>query len=368
MSNNKKHIEHGGNLRDFTERFQVLRDKILDFSSNINPLGIAPSVASVYHESLSEITRYPDSAARDLCQEVARQYALSPENVIAGNGSMALLELVIKTIRPRRALLIEPCFVEYRRLLKMYGTRVNSIALNEENEFRFSFSDIKHAMNGIGMMILGYPNNPTGTALERSELLSLIAFAKKKGIYLLIDEAFCDWCSDISVVQEVKKNSNLIVTRSLTKLFCLAGIRAGFALGPKKLIASMRGLQETWSCNALAQRLSIAGLQDTEYRKCCLDWFREESAYFFKALSDFSEIKVYSSLANFFLIKLKARHNHSSFLEALTANGVYLRECKDFPSLGKSFFRIALRSREENDFLLKIFHDVLSPPELCIGE
>ncbi len=365
IKQNKGRVEHGGNLRDFSERFQIHENEIIDFSSNINPLGIAPSVASVYHESLSEITRYPDPAARELRQEIAHQYDLKPENVIAGNGSMSLIELAIRTIRPRRALLVEPCFVEYKRLLKMIGAQIHSITLSEKNEFRFSLSQIEGVMNGIDMIILGHPNNPTGTALERSEMLSLMTSAKKRGIFLLIDEAFCDWSSDLSVAREAEKNKMLIVTRSLTKLFCLAGIRSGFALSTKKIIERMRTLQETWSCNALAQRLSIAALRDTEYRKRCLDWFQTESAYLFKGLSCVPEIKVYPSRANFFLIKLKDREKQRhSFLEALTAKGVYLRECQGFQGLDKAFFRLALKLREENDLLLKIFHDDLLPQQI----
>jgi len=363
---NRGGVEHGGNLRDFSERFQIHANEIMDFSSNINPLGIAASVASVYHESLSEITRYPDPAARELCQEIARMYTLKPENVIAGNGSMSLLELAVRTIRPRRALLVEPCFVEYRRLLEMVGAHIERITLNEKNEFRFSLAQIERAMDGIDMIILGHPNNPTGTAFERLEMLSLIASAKKKGVYLLVDEAFCDWCPDFSVSQEVKKNNTLIITRSLTKLFCLAGIRSGFALGSKKIIKKMKTLQETWSCNALAQRLSIAALRDTEYKGRCLNWFRTESAYFFKGLSSLQEIKVYPSLANFFLIKLKDCGKYPSFLEVLTTKGIYLRDCRNFKTLGKGFFRVAIRLREDNDLLLKIFNNVLSPQQLCM--
>lgn len=364
IKQNRGQAEHGGNLRDFAERFHIGQDKIIDFSSNINPLGLASSVASIYHESLYEITRYPDPSARDLCQEIAHQYDLKPANVIAGNGSMPLLELAIRTIRPRRALIVEPCFVEYRRLLEMVGAQIDNITLSEKNAFRFSLSQIERAMNGIDMVILGHPNNPTGTAFERSELLSLITSAKKRGIFFLIDEAFCDWCPDLSVAQEAEKNSILIVTRSLTKLFCLAGIRAGFALGPKKLIERMRVLQETWSCNALAQRLSITALRDSEYRDRCLLWFRTESTYLFKGFSGIPEIKVYPSNANFFLIKLKDREKHYSFIEALTMKGIYLRECQGFQGLGKAFFRIALRLREENNLLLQISSDALSPQEI----
>jgi len=355
---------HGGNIKKFAMKIGKSEKSILDFSSNINPLGIPDSVASIYYDSLSSISHYPDPEVRELCEEIANRYSLSIDNIIAGNGSMSLIELVIRAIKPCHTLIVEPCFMEYRRLLEIYGAKVLSVRLSEKDGFRFSLSQIKSAMNNIEMMILGHPNSPTGTALEQKELLVLLNAAKKREIFVLVDEAFCDWHPHLSVSNMLEENSSFIVIRSLTKFYALAGIRAGFALGPKKIIKKMKAVQETWSCNALAQRLSIAALRDEKYAQDCMNWFRAESSYFFKALSEISSIKIYPSLTNFFLIKLLDKDKYSHLTQMLESNGIYLRNSDGFKGLNKYFFRIAIRRREENNFLLKIFKEALSVEEL----
>ena len=354
-----KILKHGGDIYRFAQEIGKDKDSILDFSSNINPLGIAPAIEKVYKESLSCISQYPDHYARELCREVAAHFLIGPNNVIAGNGAISLIDLVIRTMRPKRALLIEPCFNEYRRLLFLYGAQVRQTFLKEDEDFNFSYERIINGLDGIDMVILGYPNNPTGTALKRQEMVSLIKEINRRGTILLVDEAFIDWNPQLSVYQEIQQNASLIVIRSLTKFFGLAGIRAGFALAAPDVIARLRATQEPWSCNALAQRLSVAALQAVEFQHQSLAWFKEESRNMYQLLSSLPEIQVFPSLANFFLVKLNDKENGQTFIDFIKSKGIYLREMDDMVGLNNRFLRIALKDRQQNLILIEKIKEAL---------
>lgn len=351
-------LEHGGDLRAFAGRFNLRENEVMDFSSNINPLGIPESVRRLYLESAGELTRYPDPSSGEFCREVTRHFPVKMENVIAGNGSMALLGLTMRVLAPQRALLIEPCFSEYRRLLEQQGTEVHSFLLKEEDGFHFNLSKILDALPAMDLLILGHPNNPTGTALSRPELLELITQAERYQAYVLVDEAFADWIPELSVADAVKERSNLIVVRSLTKFFALAGIRSGFALGPSSVIAALKRRQETWSVNRLAEKLSVSALQDSRFQTQSRQWFEAESRWFHHALGSLGAFKVYPSLANFFLVRHLYPENHEG-LNFLGEKGIYLRAAGNFKGLDPSYFRIALRRREENKLLIENFCECL---------
>ncbi len=346
-------MSHGGNLKRFAEIFGIREEDLLDFSCNINPLGIPDSVARIYRESERELSLYPDPQAKDLCNEISDRYGLSPENGIAGNGAMGLLALAVRALRPKKALLIEPCFTEYRRLLDLQGAEIRSISLKESEEFRFPLTEILDAMKGIECLILGHPNNPTGTALDREEVAALLHEAARQRVFVVMDEAFADWMPEISVAGQIRETSPFVVIRSLTKFFALPGIRAGFALGPASWIKKMWHHQETWSCNRLAQKLSVAVLRDTAFQERSRAWFREESSWFHKALGSLKGFRVFPSAANFFLVKAPALLNHVSLFEFLGQRGICLRSVTDFQGLDGSYFRTAIRLREDNRFLLE---------------
>jgi threonine-phosphate decarboxylase len=359
-SGSARNLRHGGETADFARETGKDAQDILDFSSNINPLGVSPKIKKVYEESFNCISEYPDSYAREFCRAAARHLSVEAGNVLAGNGAVSLIDLTIRSLRPKRALLVEPCFNEYRRLLHLVGAQVRQLLLKEEDSFRFSYEDIIQRLDGMDMVVLGYPNNPTGTALKRQEMVALVRETKRRGTFLLVDEAFIDWDPGRSIYQEIKHSSSLAVIRSLTKFFALAGIRSGFVLAAPKVIAGMRSVQEPWSCNALAQKLSIAALEDKGFQERSLQWFQEESKHFYQRLSQCPKIKAFPSLANFFLLKLNDSENRDRFSNFIRSQGIYLREMDDIGGLNNRYFRVALKSRRQNLFLIEKLKEALA--------
>lgn len=344
-------VLHGGDLLAFSQRYHKREDEILDFSSNINPLGFPESLVRVYLNSLKELSRYPDPYAKPLCEKIADLFFLSPEHVIAGNGSLAMLELAIRALSPKRALLVEPCFGEYRRLLTLLKCNILSLPLAPEDQFKFSLQKIVEQLKRIDLLILGHPNNPTGTAFSKEEMGILLEEARRSNTFIIADEAFADWAPEISMVKETKRFNRFLIARSMTKFFALPGIRSGFALGSPELIGVMKSIQGPWACNRIAQKLSIAGLEDADFQKKTIEWFHEESIWLREAFENLGIFQVFPGLANFFLIR--NTQTLVDFYESLGEKGIYIRSAGDFLGLNDFYFRTAIRTRTENQRLVE---------------
>lgn len=356
-------IKHGGELRLFSEKFGIPEQEILDFSSNINPLGPPTSVKKIYESLVEELQFYPDPEALEFREEVARHFPIFPENVIAGNGAAELLDLILRVLRPKRAFLIEPTFLEYRRLLNLQGAQIRSISLREKDSFHFSLAEVLNAISGVDVAILAHPNNPTGTYLSREALQHLLAEAKRRNIFVVLDEAFVDWAPELSMAKEVRDDSSFFVIRSLTKFFALSGIRVGYGLGSRKLIEKLTSVQVPWSCNRLAQRLGIAALQDDVFTKRSREWLTSERDWLEAHLQKIHGLKVYPSAANFLLVRYSPRSEGESLIEEMGKQGIALRDLTEFPGLGPSYFRVAVRKREENRRLIEGLKSHLATPE-----
>lgn len=341
---------HGGDLLGFAARFGKREEEILDFSSNINPLGPSETLIELYHRSAAELSRYPDAGARPFVEKIAEIYSISPEMILAGNGSMEILSLAVRALKPARALIVEPCFKEYRALLENQGCLVSAVPLNPEDNFKFPLNLLANQLSRVQLLILGHPNNPTGTALTSEEMTFLLEQARRARVFVIADEAFADWTPEISVIPEVQKGG-LLVVRSLTKFFALAGIRSGFAIGLTDLIRKMKTDQGPWSCNRLAQKLSIAAMEDREFSLKTRNWFKEEAEWLRASLEGLGEFKVFPSLANFFLVK--SNRPAPDLFDFLGPRGIYVKQVKDILGFEDSFFRIAVRTRGDNQRLIE---------------
>ncbi len=346
---------HGGNIADFCNLYQHSRQDIIDFSSNINPLGVADSVIACYHRSVSELAIYPDPYATNLCQVIAQKLRLENHNIVAGNGAIALLELAIRCILPTKTLIVEPCFNEYKRLLERYNSEIISIPLASHNSFAFPLQNIVQQLNNIDLILLANPNNPTGTALEKTELLQLLNLAADKNVKIIIDEAFIDWCASCSITAAISDFDNVIVVHSLTKFYALPGIRIGYACACAHWVTQMQSLQETWSCNAIAQNLAVTALKDEHYQLRSIEWMQEEKEYLLNALKEIPYLHVYPSLANYYLCQIEESlpmESMQEFWQHMGQAGLYLRFPIGFNGLSPRFFRLAVKSRPENQRLV----------------
>ncbi len=344
-------IRHGGSLRHFSEKFGIPEERILDFSSNVNPLGPPASVKEAYLASPSELECYPDPEALEFRREMARRLPLWPENVMVGNGSVELLDLALRILRPRRALLMEPTFPEYRRLLNLQGSEIRSVSLRESDSFRLFGQEIFSALQNADVAIIANPNNPTGTFLSKEELEKVLREANRRNVFVILDETYADWIPEISMIKEVGDNSLFLLLRSLTHFYALPGIRMGYGLGSRKLVEKLAAHQIPWSCNRLAQKLGLIAIKDEAFAAEARQWLSQERNWLESHLRKIPMLKVYPGAANFLLVRHAVQLR--PLVEELGKQGIYVRDLTEFPALGPAFIRISVRKREENQRLIE---------------
>lgn len=343
--------EHGGDLEAFSARTGRKISEILDFSSNTNPFELPGSCRAIWEETLGDLGRYPEPYSHGLRQKIGKHFEVPCESVLAGNGSLSLLQIAMRLLKPGSVLLAEPGFGEYRRLAAIEGARIMNLSQRPEDAFSFPEDDFKKQMCRADLAVLSQPSSPTGSAIERPVLESLVERARRYGTFVILDEAFCDWTPELSLASRAGTVPNLLVVRSFTKFFPLAGIRSGYALGPKAVIAAMEKLQGPWACNLAAQRLSAALLEDFAFQAKSREWFAAESGWFWRNAAGLEPFSIFPSRAPFFL--MRCRKDFEGFFEALESAGIFVRRFGPGSGLGPDYFRVGLRTRPENSRLIK---------------
>ena len=352
----KNKFEHGGNIHHFL-RTRETNMPILDFSANINPLGLSDTVNQSIHNSISNVVHYPDPDCYQLKQTIANFYQLKVENLIIGNGAVELLYLLCHVIRPRHSLILAPSFSEYERSAKAANSSIHYLFLSEEDDFKINMNQLIKQLVSMEILFIGNPNNPTGNLLSTSEIRQILVAAKQENCYVVVDESFIDFIErDEQYTSRYLLNEfdNLILLQSLTKFYAIPGLRLGFAAMNEKLIQRLYLAKDPWNVNLLAQSAGVAGLQDIEYQQKSKRFISDNLLIFYRKLAMIKGLKIYQPTVNFILIKLLNSGMNAQALKAiLMTENILIRDCSNYPGLNDSFIRIAVKSCSENNILLK---------------
>jgi threonine-phosphate decarboxylase len=342
--------DHGGNIYNAAQELGISENEIIDFSASINPLGISDKVKKVIAKEIANLVNYPDPDAKMLRQFISAHLSIKSDSIICGNGSTELIYLLPRALKPEKVLITAPTFSEYERACKIGNElRVMSYELREENGFAIQPDGFVSAMNGCDMAFLCNPNNPTGHMLGKDVVLTIARTAEEMKCYLVVDEAFIEFASDDSVVREVQNNPYLIVLRSLTKFYAMAGLRVGYGVFNEAVIESIKEFKEPWTVNNLAQHSAVAAIGDTQYIKATMDLMRHEKKYLENGFKDIG-ITFFASEANFYLIKLNPARD---VCNKLKEKGILVRDCSNFKGLDRSYIRVAVKSDRENKRLIQ---------------
>lgn len=345
---------HGGNFERAMERYDISLDEIIDFSANINPLGISPKIKEVLVKNIDQLSCYPDPECKEAKKEISRYFKIDYENIILGNGSTELIYLIVQTLKAKKVLIPIPTFCEYERALNNNNVSINFYKLKEKQEFLISINEIISQLVGIDLVFLCNPNNPTGTFLPRKEMLTLVKEIQRRKIFLVLDEAFIDLHEEESFVKEVKNYDHLIILRSLTKFFGLPGLRIGFGVSSSELIKKLEVQKIPWGVNYLAQIAVREVLRDEKFISKSRFFLLKEKEFLYRELSNIKGLKAYKPSANFVFLKLLGNISSEKLKEQLAKKGILIRDCSNFRGLEKEkFIRIAVRTRKENLKLLE---------------
>ncbi len=318
--------------------------KPVDFSSNINPLGISPLALKAL--DIKKAQFYPPPYSPELKKGIAKCLGVKNENITLGNGSMELIKDFCSLFLDKRdvALVLEPTFSEYSRYSKIYGKAATPI-LASKNLGHVSEDVLNKVHDKTRVIFIGRPNNPTGYLIPEGELREILDFANKKGIYVFLDEVFIEFSQSRSAVKLINRYKNLFVLRSFTKFFAMPGLRVGYGVGCKELIDKLEAIKPPWNINISAHDMALASLQDESYISKSKKLIAKERDFLAANLKK-EGIIVYDSHANFLLLRFN--WNSRDVKSELLNQGLLVRDCSNFHGLDTRFIRVSVRGRKDN--------------------
>jgi threonine-phosphate decarboxylase len=351
---------HGGQLRQIAERFGVPVEQLIDFSANINPEGPPPAVLPALIANLQNadaLTSYPDLEQIELKQAIALYAGTSAHNLAVANGFVPLLDATLRTLPIRHCLIPVPAFVEYRPALTRAGIKVTSHLLEADNDFAYNIDSLLEGDHDS--ILLANPQNPTGIATSKSDLLNLVSKAATRNIVVLLDEAFIDYIPDYSITSYVENYPNLIVFRSVTKFHAIPGLRVAYMAAAQHIPEQIEENLPPWAITTLAAFAVIAALPDHSYAANSRLLNQQRRTLLQSQLIALG-LHVYESAANYILFRLPPGiHPEKIWQHMIVSHHVVLRACSNYENLSAAFFRIAVRTPDENALLIAALSSAL---------
>lgn len=348
--------DHGGTVIATARKIGVDPESILDFSASINPLGISETVYSAIVDSISNIIHYPDNSHFTLSNILSQHHSIATGCFTVGNGSTELIYSIPAMLANGRnkALLIAPAFSEYSKALLLNNWQVEYFILNPANLFAIDVARLAESLSfGYDVLFLCNPGNPTGRLYSQDVVRQIMDVCINSGTFLVIDEAFMDFCEEYSMKQTVTACDNAILLRSMTKFYGIPGLRLGYAISSEKNAGRLAQVIKPWSVNTLAMAAGVAALQDESYSRRTLEYNIRERCYLCDGLTKIQQLKVYESSANYLLVEIVYGNiTLKELCSSLLSDLIMVRDCSTFVGLSDRFFRVAVRSNEDNRRLL----------------
>ncbi len=353
---------HGGDIYSARERLgkQENPPAILDFSANINPLGLPEGVKQAIRDAADSFDIYPDPLCRELVSGLAIREGVPREWILCGNGAADVIYRTVYAVKPKKVMVLAPTFAEYEEALNAADCGVVHFELREENGFQAG-NGLPDALDeSLDMLFLCNPNNPTGQLMKKDLLLKILRRCKELDILLFVDECFNEFLEDpreYTTKDYLKAFDNLIILKAFTKIYAMAGLRLGYCISANAgLLERIRGAGQPWSVSAPAQVAGIRAMEEDAYLVRTKNLIRAEREYLVPQLTELG-ITVIASNANYIFLKdggagLKPLH------EMLFEKGILIRNCDNYNGLGPGYYRICIRKHEENVRLVEALKEI----------
>lgn len=349
---------HGADIYTASEVSGYNEDEILDFSSNINPLGMPKTVALAAINSIKYTDRYPDINSRKLIDAISVYENVPKEFIFVSNGAAEAIYRTAACLKPKAGLITAPSFSEYEKSMRLFGTDINYYCLKEESSFKIT-EDILNCINDrTNIVFICNPNNPTGQLTEKSILEKIILKLKEEKAFLAVDECFLDFAENsekYSTVDLLNKYDNLIVIKAFTKIFAVPGIRLGYCMSSnEELINNLKLMGPPWNVSTIAQAAGIAAVKEPEYIKRTVSYVKEQRNFLFDELKKL-DIKAFEPHANYILFKTDI----PDIKEQMLKKKILIRSCSNYMNLSREYYRIAVRTKEENKIFIEKLKEVM---------
>ncbi len=355
LSPNYRMLQHGGNIEQEAKRLGVHINSLIDASASLVPFSLPPSIYHCLVNALkgNELKIYPDRNHLVLREAIGKYHEIQPSMILPGNGASELITWAARDAAKNGvSLLPSPGFSDYQRAIECWNGQYQYSPL--PLQWSSTFPQPFPLKPNKEVIWITNPHNPTGQFWNRCSLEELL----KTHSLVICDEAFLPLVpqgEQQSLIPLVNDYPNLIVLRSLTKLFSIAGLRLGYAISSISRIEQWQKWRDPWPVNGLAIAIGTKLMTEAHilnnHIKKVQDWVHQEGAWLQTNLQDLPGITCHSSSTNFQLIE--SNNSLVQFRESLARNNILLRDCRSFIGLGENWLRISLQSKSNNRQILK---------------
>ncbi len=337
---------HGGDI--------IGRNIDMDFSVNLNPLGMPESLRQALTDAVDKCCIYPDISSSFLRRKTALSWDLAEEDVLAGSGASEILMAIVHAIHPAKVLIPVPSFYGYEYVADAAGAD-KIFHVMKADEYEPDEELIDSISDDVDLIFLANPNNPTGKLIDRVYMTDLLKKCRDKKIRVVLDECFIDFCGeDYSMTDLVREYDNLLVVRAYTKIFAIPGVRLGFLICTDRELNKQIAKQlPEWNVSTFAQTAGVVCADEQEYISKTVEYVKNERGYMSGRLREMG-VWVCSGEADYLLIKCDI-----PLYDLLLTRGILIRDCENYRGLTRGYYRIGIRTREENDRLLKVMGEYL---------
>lgn len=336
---------------------------VYKLASNENPLGPSAKVLQAIERAASEIHRYPDASCYNLVQELSQKFLVSPEQIVCGNGSNELIDLMIRVFCSPgdRILTSENTFIAYQICAQAANVGVKTFPMAEGLKFDMkSLTDYirNSASEKDKLVFIANPNNPTGTSVSHAEMRELLTELKKQKKILVLDEAYTEFARDpqyprsIELLKEFPET--LVILRTMAKAYGLAGLRIGFMMASATTCDYVHRVRHPFNVNSIAQEAAIAALRDRDYLQRSQECVWQGLDYFYKELKNMG-LPYIESQANFVLFDTLVQGEQVA--QALLRKGIILRALKGYKL--PQYLRMSVGLKHENEAAIQALKEVL---------
>ncbi len=346
----------GLSIEEIKERFHL--ERVVKLASNENPLGASPLVVKAIEQAAPDAFRYPQNHTPRLANAIARAMGVPAGQIVAGNGSDEIIDLLFRVIaRPGvdNVLCYEHSFSMYGLTAKLCGVEYREVPRGEDHRLPLE-SLAEAADHNTAMVFVTTPDNPTGLA-ARAEELMVLAGVLPKGCLLVVDEAYMDFTwppEEYTVLPALNELDNVVVLRTFSKAYGLAGLRLGYGVMPQWLADHVRRARLPFTVNLLAEAAGIAALEDENFYSETLSLVFRGRELFEKALPELG-CRVWPSQANF--VMFRPPRPAGEVCEELLKRGVIVRHLKSFGLPDN--IRVNMGTMEENAIFLDALKEIL---------
>lgn len=331
----------------------------LDFSANINPFGTPQGVLDAVTASLPLLRQYPDPYCRELTEAIAAHEEVPQDWILCGNGAAELIFSLCHALKPKKAMVLAPCFSEYETALISTRCAVQHYELRAAEDFALpdAFLDTLSGWDGALLMLCN-PNNPTGQVIDPALLAKIAAVCQERNIFLFVDECFLDLTEggeELSLKGMLSQMENLLLLKAFTKSYGMAGLRLGYCLsGNGPLLRAMGSSTQAWNVSLPAQMAGVAALKEREFLARANRLIQVQRETQTAALTKLG-FRVIPSRTNYLLF-----YSRQELREPLLQRGIQIRSCANYHGLQEGWYRIAVKLEEENRQLIQALEEIVN--------